>query len=116
MKFLALIYATEGTEPQPGTPEFGPFMKGYEDASAAYQKDNAMLAGEALLPVATAKSVRIRNGKAEVMDGPFAETKEQLGGFYLLDCPDMETAVNYAKLIPSADHGTVEVRPVMTFD
>ena len=59
---------------------------------------------------------RIRGDKVTISDGPFAETKEHLGGFYLLECDDLDTAIRYAKLIPSAKYGTVEVRPVMTFD
>ena len=70
-------------------------------------------AHDALMPVETATCVRIRGGKTETMDGPFAETKEQLGGYYLLDCPDLDTALKYAAMIPVAEHGTIEVRPVM---
>ena len=60
--------------------------------------------------------MRIRGDKVTISDGPFAETKEHLGGFYLLECDDLDTAIRYAKLIPSAKYGTVEVRPVITFD
>ena len=72
-----------------------------------------MVAGDALMPVEMATSVRVRGGKTETMDGPFAETKEQLGGYYLLDCETLDDALKYAAMIPAADYGTVEVRPIM---
>jgi hypothetical protein len=74
------------------------------------------VAGDALKSVATATSVRVRKGKTETMDGPFAETKEQLGGFYILDCDNLDEAISYATQIPDARFGTVEVRPIMVFD
>jgi hypothetical protein len=116
MKYLALIYGDPAAEPQYGTDEFGAMMAGYEAASATYASEGAFVAGEALQGVETATSVRIRGDKVTISDGPFAETKEHLGGFYLLECDDLDTAIRYAKLIPSAKYGTVEVRPVMTFD
>lgn len=116
MKYLALIYAAAEAEPQPNTPEFGQLMAGYEAASETYAKDGVFVAGEALQPIETATSIRIRDGKAQLMDGPFAETKEQLGGFYLFECDTLDDAIKYAKMIPTAEYGTVELRPIMTFD
>ncbi len=116
MKYLALIYSTPESNPTPNTPEFGEMMGGYKAANEAYAKDGVFLAGEALMPVETATCVRIRDGKTELTDGPFAETKEQLGGFYMFECEDLDAAIKYAKMIPTASHGTIEVRPVMTFD
>ena len=87
-------------------------MKFTEDV----QKKNLMLGSNALQPVATATTVRVRGGKTETTDGPFAETKEQLGGYYLLDCKDLDQAIEYAARIPSAKNGSVEVRPVMQFE
>lgn len=113
MKYLALIYAADGKGPQPDTPEFGAMLAGYQAATEAYDKAGVNLASEALMPVETATSIRIRNGKTELTDGPFAETKEQLGGFYLFECASLDEAIEYAKMIPSAEYGTVEVRPVM---
>jgi hypothetical protein len=113
MKFIALIYTAPGVSPDYGTPEFGPFMEAYRLAGETYQRDGVMLAGEALQPTSTATTVRVRNGKTETMDGPFAETKEQLGGFYMFDCANLDEAIKYAAMIPSAEHGSVEVRPVM---
>jgi hypothetical protein len=60
--------------------------------------------------------LRLKSGKVETMDGPFAETKEHLGGYYIMDVPDLDTALNYAAMIPSAGFGTIEVRPLMTYN
>lgn len=116
MQFMCLIYATEGTGPMPGTPEFGPFMQGYMDFTETTKADGKFIAGDALQPVATATSVSVRDGKSITTDGPFAETKEQLGGYYLLDCTDLDEALKYAAMIPTAAYGRIEVRPVMIFD
>jgi hypothetical protein len=116
MKYLALIYAAPGAGPDYGTPEFGPFMDGYRKATETYQRDGVMLAGEALQDTSTATTVRVRNGKTETMDGPFAETKEQLGGFYMFECANLDDAIKYAAMIPTAEHGSVEVRPIMEID
>lgn len=116
MKYLALIYSAAGAGPQPETPEFGALMSGYQTASKTYEDDGVLLAGQALQPVETATSIRIRGGKAELTDGPFAETKEQLGGFYMFECDTLDEAIKYAKMIPTAEYGTIEVRPIMMFD
>jgi len=112
MKYAALIYADEATAPRPGTPEWDTLIEGYGKVSERFAADGVMVSGEPLDEVATATTVSVRGGKTEVMDGPFAETKEQLGGFYILDCPDLDTAIKYAAMIPSADHGRVELRPI----
>jgi hypothetical protein len=116
MQYMCLIYSTEGVGPQPGTPEFGAFMKGYMDFGETVQKAGKFVAGDALQPVNTATCVSVRGGNTETTDGPFAETKEQLGGYYILDCEDLDEAIKYAAMIPSAEHGRIEVRPVMIFD
>ncbi len=115
MKYLALIYSAPNSHPQYGTPEFATFMEGYNIATERYRADRVLLAGEGLKPASTATSVRVRNGKTETMDGPFAETKEQLGGFYLLECTNLDDAIKYAAMIPSAKFGCVEIRPVMDY-
>lgn len=116
MKYLALIYADDNAGPQPNTPEFGLLIAGYQAASKKYEEDGVVLGGEALQSVETATSIRIRDGKTELMDGPFAETKEQLGGFFLFECDTLDDAIKYAKMIPTAEYGTVEVRPIQTYD
>jgi hypothetical protein len=72
--------------------------------------------GEGLQGVETATTLRIRGGKVETMDGPFAETKEHLGGYYVVDVPDLDAALSYAKLMPVAEWGSVEVRPLMNYN
>ena len=116
MQYMCLIYATEGTGPQPGTPEFGNFMKAYADYTQKVKDDGKFISGDALQSVTTATTVHVRDGKIETMDGPFAETKEQLGGYYLLECDNLDEAVKYAAMIPSAEYGRIEVRPVMIFE
>ncbi|MGB0845036.1 MAG: YciI family protein [Alphaproteobacteria bacterium] len=116
MQFMCLIYSTEGAGPQHGTEEFGAFMKGYMDFTETVKNDGKMISGDALQPIATATTVSVRAGKTEIVDGPFAETKEQLGGYYLLDCTDLDEALKYAAMIPSSAFGRVEVRPVVVWD
>jgi hypothetical protein len=88
-----------------------------EANSAAYfafqeEVGSALLGGERLHPVADATTVRVRDGEVLTTDGPFAETKEQMGGFYLVDCKDLDEAIEMASKIPGAKHGSIEVRPV----
>ena len=113
MRYLALIYSADGTAPEYGSPEWGAFMGAYAAAGKTFHERGVFVAGEALQHTSTATSVRVRGGKTETMDGPFAETKERLGGFYLLDCKDLDEAIEMAALIPSAAIGTVEVRPIL---
>jgi len=113
MKYMALIYDAESSGAEEGTPEFDAMMTGYFKANETYTKDGVMVAGEALEPTSTATTVRVRGGKTETMDGPFAETKEQLGGFYIFDCENLDAAIRYAAMIPGAASGSVELRPVM---
>lgn len=113
MQYLALIYAEDETGPQPGTPEWDQYMRDFASANKAYEAAGVMLGGNALQHTSTATTVRSRNGKVETMDGPYAETKERLGGYYLLDCKDLDQAIEMASLIPTARFGTIEVRPIM---
>ena len=116
MQYMCLIYSQEGTGPQPGSDEFGPFMQGYMDFTEKMKVEGKLVAGDALQAIATSTTVSVRDGKTETVDGPFAETKEQLGGYYLLDCADLDEALKCAAEIPTAKHGRIEVRPVMVFD
>ncbi|MGI9372448.1 MAG: YciI family protein [Hyphomicrobiales bacterium] len=116
MQYMLLIYHPEGTELAYGTPEFGAMMEGYRDFTNAVMGAGKMKSGDPLEPVSTATTVRVRNGNTETTDGPFAETKEQLGGFYILDCENLDEAIEYAKKIPTAAWGSIEIRPVMIFD
>jgi hypothetical protein len=78
--------------------------------------DGVLRSGEGLQGVETATCLRIKSGKVETMDGPFAETREHLGGYYVIDVPDLDAALTYAALIPSAHFGTIEVRPLMDYN
>lgn len=113
MQFLALIYSSEQAGDDVDMPTL---LSQYQAYDAEVKAAGVFVAGEALQPVSTATSVRLREGKTELTDGPFAETKEQLGGYYVLDCKDLDEAIEWAAKIPSARYGTVEVRPIMTFD
>jgi len=112
MQFLALIYNTEGNDDV----DWDTLIQQYGEFGEAAGAAGVLVGGNALEPVSTATSVRVRHGKSELIDGPFAETKEQLGGYYMLDCKDLDEALEWAAKIPTARYGTVEVRPVMVFD
>jgi len=116
MRYALLIYASEQDwagqtedESQAVNQEYMAFTKDIIDRGL-------MKGGEALKPTSTATSVRVRNGDTLTTDGPFAETKDQLGGFYLVDCKDLDEAVEVAAGIPDARRGTIEVRPIMEVD
>ena len=115
MRYLMLIYSDETKDPKPGTPEWDQFFNDYNDFTTEVKDKGKHLGGEALQGVSTATTVRVRNGKATTTDGPFAETKEQLGGYYLLDCDNLDEAIEYASKIPSAKLGSIEIRPLMEF-
>jgi hypothetical protein len=114
MKYAALIYGDESRDTTMTEEE----TKQEMDAYWAFQEKAGARAvsGEALHPTNTGKTVRVRNGQVLTSDGPFAETKEQLGGFYILECETMEEALELAAQIPGALNGSVEVRPVIKFD
>ena len=105
MKYLCLVYMEEHTLAQVADTE----CKAYGDG---LKRSGRWLAAEALQPVHTATTVRVRNGKVTMTDGPFAETKEQLAGFYLMDAKDLDEAIEVAAKIPPARVGSIEVRPV----
>jgi hypothetical protein len=112
MKYLCLIYSDEvagatRTQEQ-NTAMLGEYMAYTDDI----RKSGHLLGGEALQPTSTATTIRIRNGKLSTTDGPFAETKEQLGGFYLVEAKDLNDAIQVASRIPGAKYGAIEVRPI----
>lgn len=117
MKYICLIYSQEAAAmnmtPEEGAASFAEYMafgKTIEEAGVSTGL------GDALHPTTMATTVRVRDGKAITSDGPFAETKEQLGGFYILDCKDIDEALKYAAMIPHSKTGSIEVRPLMVFD
>ena len=115
MRYLCLIYDEEQKMASMSKNESDAFMGEYNAFTEDIQKSGHMVAGEALQPVQTATTVRVRNGKVSTTDGPFAETKEQLGGYYLIEARDLNDAIQVAQRIPSARLGCVEVRPIMVF-
>lgn len=116
MRYLCLIYDEEQKLAAMPKSESDAFMGEYFSFTESIKGSGHYVAGEALQPVHTATTVRIRNGKISATDGPFAETKEQLGGFYLITAKDLNDAIQVAARIPSARLGSVEVRPIMEFD
>ena len=111
MKYALLIYGEEPTSP-PNEDEMAAEMAGYAAFSREVNERDLFRGGEALEPTRTATTVRVKDGQTLVTDGPFAETKEALGGFYLLECRDLDEAIEYAAKIPGARRGSIEVRPV----
>ena len=113
MKYLCLIYESEKfwekASKEEGEAIFGEYMGFTQDIA----KTGHLLAGEALLPTSAATTVRVRNGKISTTDGPFAETKEQLGGYYLIEARDLNDAIQVGAKIPGARYGSIEIRPVM---
>ena len=116
MQYLCLIYEDETHLPSLPEAEQGKIMEDYFAFTGSTQETGNYVGGNALMPTETATTVRVRDGKTVTTDGPFAETKEQLGGYYLLECKDLDEAIALAARIPSATYGSVEVRPIMVFD
>ena len=115
MRYLLLLYDEETATPSPEPPApevVQAVMNEYFEYTRAARDSGVYLAGEALQPVTTATTVRVRDGETLTTDGPFAETKEALGGYYLLECRDLDEALGWAARCPGAKHGTVEVRPI----
>ena len=113
MKFMLLIHGDEKVANAATTPDTATMNPEYTAYNAALIKAGAMLAGDRLRPTTDAASVRVRNGKTEVLDGPYAETKEQFGGYYLIEAADMNAAMDWAVKCPASRQGTVEVRTVI---
>jgi hypothetical protein len=108
MQYMLLIYSNENGAGD-GEPDV---LERYVAFSQDVRESGKLVTAERLQPTAAATTVRIRNGETLVTDGPFAETKEQLGGYYLLECENIDEAIAYAAKIPTADYGSIEVRPV----
>jgi hypothetical protein len=115
MKYLLTIYIDESRYATMTPDDSARLMAGYGAFGQEAQEAGVLLGGEGLQPTATATTVRVRDGEALFTDGPFAETREQLGGYYLLECKDLDEAIEWAARIPGAKNGTIEVRPIMEF-
>ena len=113
MQYLILIYSDEKAEASATKDEIEAWMGEYWAYTEAMDKAGVRKGGEALQPTATATTVQVRDGKKVTTHGPFAETKEQLGGYYLIECPNLDEAIEWAARCPGARVGSIEVRPVM---
>jgi hypothetical protein len=114
MRYLLLIYTPESAEPPPPN-EAEAMNAAYAEFTRDVRDRGLYEAGEALHPTASATTVRVQGGQTVTTDGPFAETKEALGGFYLINAKDLDEAIETAAKIPAAKHGSVEVRPIWEF-
>ncbi len=112
MQYLLMIYTSEAAEAAAKPADTEQMHAAYGAYTEALQKAGAMVGGERLRPTSMATSVRTEKGKIKVLNGPYAETKEQLGGYYLIEAPDLDAAIVWATRCPATSHGTVEVRPV----
>jgi hypothetical protein len=116
MKYALTIYGDESAAANASPEQMAAVSQAYGQLTQEMQDSGVYVAGEGLYPTSTATTVRVRDDDRDVTDGPFAETKEQLGGFYLLDCKDLDEAIDWAAKIPGAQRGSIEIRPVMVFD
>lgn len=108
MKYMLLIYRDESRFKQPGNDQSAPYIA----YTQALMGAGVLAGGDRLQPVETASTVRQKNGETTVLDGPYADSKEQLGGFYIIDVPDLDAALQWAARCPGATQGSVEVRPL----
>ena len=116
MKYMLILVSDPSDEPRPDSAEFGPYMNEWFEYSTALAEAGAMVSGEALHGTDAATTVKMRNGERIVTDGPFIESKEIIGGYYVIDVADLDEALDWAAKVPNVTFGTVEVRPVMEFD
>ena len=112
MQYLLMIYGNEAGQQSATETQVAQMMAAYKAYTEALQKAGVLLGGERLKPISTATTVRVANGKTEVLNGPYADTKEQLGGYYVIDVPDLDAALSWAARCPGASFGTMEVRPI----
>jgi hypothetical protein len=112
MQYLLMIYSKEGVWEKMSPTEQQQGLAAYNAFTEALKKSGALVGSNRLRPATTATTVRIANGKSQVLDGPYADTKEQLGGYNLIDVADLDAALAWASRCPGASHGIVEVRPV----
>ena len=113
MKYMCLIYSSEMGMPGPGSPELEEAMNGYMALSQDSYSAGVLVRGDELASASTATTLRVREGETVLSDGPFIETKEQLGGYYIFDVPNLDDAIKWAEKIPGARQGTIEIRPIV---
>jgi hypothetical protein len=116
MKYAFTIYTDEAQRENATPEQMQQMSQAYFELTQEMEQKGVLVAGDGLYPTSTATTVRVRDGERNVTDGPFAETKEQLGGFYVLDVKDLDEAIEWAAKIPTAQFGSVEIRPVLVYD
>jgi hypothetical protein len=112
MKYLLLIYSNEAQAIAASKEQVTQMSSAYGAYTEAMKKAGVLVGGERLRPTTDATTVRVQGGKSQVLNGPYAETKEQLGGYYMIEAPDLDAALSWAARCPGAAHGTIEVRPI----
>ena len=112
MRYLLMIYSDEAKDAALSEAEYGKLMADYGTFTAELEQSGRLQGGQRLRPIADATTVRVRDGETLVTDGPFAETKEQIGGFYMIEADNLDEALTWARKIPSATYGSIEVRPI----
>ena len=116
MQYMLIVYNNPETQPKPGDDNFEEYIGGYMTCTQEFRDNDVMVSGDGLQGTETATTVRVTNGETQITDGPFAETKEILGGYYILDCKDLDEAIDCAKKIPGVAYGAIEIRPVMVYE
>lgn len=116
MQYLLMIYFDEAEAAKVPPDQMQKMMPAYAAYTEAMQKAGVLLAGDRLRPTNAATTVRMRDDKPQILDGPYADTKEQLGGYFKIEAPDLDAAITWAARCPGASHGTIEVRPVWPMD
>jgi hypothetical protein len=115
MEYMLLIYRDETAQQNTPKEQLGQMFAAYGAYTEAMKKAGAWVAGAPLQPVATASTVRVNGGGTKVLNGPYAETKEQLAGYYIVNVPDLDAALSWAARCPGASYGTLEVRPILDY-
>jgi hypothetical protein len=114
MQYMLMIYGNEAGMQSASKADAERMLAAYGAYTQAMKSAGILVAGGRLKPSTAASTVRVADGKTKVLDGPYAETKEQLGGYYLIEVPDLDAALSWAARCPGASHGTIEVRPIWT--
>ena len=116
MQYMLAIYGDERAAESMPRERMTEIVNAYMAYTQALRDAKALVGSNRLRPTSAATTVRVADGRIQVFDGPFAETKEQLGGFYVVDCKDLDEAIEWAAKIPGAKNGSVEVRPIMDYE
>jgi len=114
MQYMLMIFVNEARYPKLTPAEREQGTAAYSAYTEALKKAGVLNGGSRLQPTSAATTVRVANGKSQVLNGPYADSKEQLGGYYMIDVPDLDAALSWAARCPGASHGVVEIRPVWT--